>query len=99
MVSAMKIELHLSEQWPAIVNTLRATLGSDVAIRVWPGDEMHLTTVYIDVLTADTQSEALERIQPAVWLADPDGRLIVGGTTTSQLIVPKPPLKHHPSAA
>ena len=85
----MEIELHMTEGWPVVVDSLRTALHDDAAMRVWPGDARHLTTVYVDVRAASTATEALERIQPAVWIADPDARVIVGGTTIRQYSVPR----------
>jgi hypothetical protein len=72
-----------------VLDSLRTALRDDVAMRVWPGDGRHLTPVYVDVRAAGTATEALERMQPAVWIADPEARVIVGGTTIMQFSVPR----------
>ena len=86
----MEIELYLDGEWEPVVDSLGSSLGDDVAMRVRPGGGAILTTVFVDVLAANSQSEALDRIQPAVWLGDPDRTRIVGATSTMQLVVPRP---------
>ncbi len=86
----MEIELYLDGEWEPVVDSLRSNLGVDAEMRVRAGGGAYLTTVLVDVLAANTQNEALDRIQPAVWLADPGCTRIVGGTSTMQLVVPRP---------
>ena len=101
----VEIELHVEgtiKELRAFVDALQAALGEDAEVRGWLGnaerdDETQIVTVTVDVIAAETQSGALDRVQPAVWLADPDARLVVGGTSTMQLIVPKPPEDRPPN--
>jgi hypothetical protein len=77
-------------------DVLQAALGDDgeVQLRLGSadrGDQLKPGTVSVDVFEAGDEAEALDRVQPAVRQADPELRLVEGGTWTRQLIVPKPP--------
>jgi len=80
----MEVTLHVDHDEPqTIIASLSDSLGEAVVMRVVPGDAECLTMVRVDVPDAETLSDALTVIQPAVRRADPDWRVISGPFTIS----------------
>jgi hypothetical protein len=95
----MQIELYVegtTDQLRGFVDGLQAALGADADVLPWlgaadPEDQPKSTTVYVDVHDAADEAEAIERVQPAIRLADPEMTIVKGGTSAIRTLLPKQP--------
>ena len=94
------VELYLNgtlDELRMVADRLEVALGADGAVLPFfgkadlPAAEKRDAQFTISVQGVANQEEALERLQPAVRLADPELKVVTGGTLTVRQVRPAPP--------
>jgi hypothetical protein len=93
----MNIQLLLEGSAPRLrqfMSDVQADLGQDGAV-IGPVSDDHdpreWLPITVDVFGAADEVAALERVQPAIGVADPQRDTVRGGTTVIQQFTPPPP--------